>query len=221
MTNKTIYISTILILSIFSKGISQTTNFEFDKMNVAFKGLENQITVKTYNNNQATNAPILTSENGKFKFIDSTSNKQIKTFKYTGEFEKTGSHKIFVKSGVDTLLIFDFRCKNIPDPEFRLDLKFKPGLMDKKAVNKAIGIGPYSNTFDFYYKFKIKSYTCQVIKEGKLIANYNCDSFRFSEEMKEIFKNLKSGDIILFSKIVLIEEKGDERTISSIHYTIK
>lgn len=111
MTNKAICISTILILSIFSKGIAQITTFEFDKMNVAFKGLENQITVKTYNNNQSTNIPILKSEYGKFKFIDSTSNKQIKTFTYTGEFIKTGSHKIFVESEEDTLMIYDFRCK--------------------------------------------------------------------------------------------------------------
>lgn len=200
---------------------AQITTFQFDKMNVAYKGLPNQITIKTESDKNLKTIPKVSTVYGSFEFVDSTSNGNITEFKFSGEFIKTGKHTILIESEIDTLLTNEIRCKNIPDPEFLIDLKHRAGEISKKEIRKAIGVGAVLRNFDFYYQFRSKSFRCTIIKNKRLESNFECEGFRFSEELKAVLKSLNSDDIIIFDQILVVGDNREERIIPSVSYRIK
>lgn len=216
--NKTFLIS--IILSISTMVSSQSGTLCFDKMNVAYIGLENPLTITLPKDKNSSDSLEIICPNGKFKYIDTQINGENKTFHYIGIFKNPGYFQIKVKNKGNVLFVQDIRCKPIPDPEFKLGLSQRSGSISKKMFLSQVGVGALIDNFDFYYIYSLISYKCSIIENGQILKVFECNQIKFSDEMKEYFKKLKSDDIVLFEDIKVKGNNGDIKSIAAVLYRI-
>lgn len=213
-------ILTVLIL-ISSIGNSQNDTLSFDKMNVAFIGLDNPLTITLPLSENSFDSLKLSCSNGEFKYIDSQINGNNKKYNYIGRFEKPGYYQIVVKNKRNVILTQDIRCKPIPDPIIKLGLKYQSGTISKKLFESQLGIGAVMDNFDFYYIYRIVSYKCSIVENGVVLQEFENNMMKFSDKMLTEFKKLKPDNVVFFENIKVLGQNGELKLMPSAYFRIK
>jgi len=113
----------------------------------------------------------------------------------------------------------DYRVKNIPDPIISIGDK-KVGVVNKNILLVQNGLNIYIDGFDFDARFHISSFNVIMIRKKELLYEEKTKSPYFTNETKERFKSLITGDKILFEDIVVTGPDSKIRKLASVEFLV-
>jgi hypothetical protein len=162
-----------------------------DKMNIAYLGLNNPLTIV------AANYPCdeisVTTDNGSIR-----------------KNEDCGYDFYPAKAGIANILVFNkgkeeigaqkYRIKYLPAPTGRVAGKTggSVGLAEFKAQ---IGIAAYLDGFDFQAHFAVSGFKIGVYRAANLIYDHLNKGARFDSSTRSFFQTLQINDRVLFSDV--------------------
>lgn len=118
----------------------------------------------------------------------------------------------------DTLAMYHFRCKKVPDPVIKL-----AGLYDGASISKSealVQMGIFAEIEDFDYDFNIK-----ILSFG-MYSRFHADPIqseagKFSPKQLELIKMTKPGEKIYLTDIKASTPDGDIRSMPGYSFFIK
>jgi hypothetical protein len=180
-----------------------------DKMNVAYVGIDNPLTivVEGYDCKQL----VVSVDNG---ILEKTHDCE-----YNYKPETSGKHDIIVKvktvKGLRDLGIVVYRVKAIPDPIVSL------GRTGHFAQLNMLGPEVRLNDFDFEAKFIVKDFTFEVKRENEVIHSVFNEGQLYSGKVKAINERLYPGDTIIVKNIRCVGPDNVIRKISEASYILQ
>lgn len=112
-----------------------------------------------------------------------------------------------------------FRVKRVPDPVAKIAQK-RGGNIAKNRLTAENGVFAEIENFDFKLKFKVISFTIEVIDRG-FVKTGKSSSNRFTDAQYGLMRNLKRGDRITFDEIKARGDDGTVRDLAPIIFRIQ
>jgi gliding motility-associated protein GldM len=166
------------------------------KMNVVYRGIENPISISLSGVPPEKLQPTVTNgtiTRGTNEFILIPGNSNICTVSVAYDGKDMGG--------------MSFRVKNLPIPTPRLE-----GITSKTATKGDLmasqGIFAEMKDFDFDLKYRVTSFTVSATIQGYL-EEKNANSQLFTEEQKQLFNRVRSGQLVAFTNIIARGPNGD------------
>ena len=109
---------------------------------------------------------------------------------------------IYQINGTDTLLLGEkkFRVKRFPLSKPYLGVR-NSGLISLPFLKAQLGVMVRIENFDINASVRVKNYRISIIRKDDLIKQFNNEGPKFTTEVREYFKSLKSGDKIFIDKV--------------------
>jgi hypothetical protein len=205
----------LLLLSQFHC-FSQQTSVELIKMNVAYIGVPNPMSI-VVENTPCSKVVVKTSE-GRIDGSDCH-------FTYYPEKMGKSTIEVFVKAdkGLVRKGVREIRVKRIPDPEITF-AGITHGYISRAEMLSLNGPRITIPGFDFDMRIPLKTYTIQIRSaldsEVVFERRYWGDQINFDPETIRYISNAKQRDIILFSDIRTENPNGTSRKISDAEFII-
>lgn len=114
---------------------------------------------------------------------------------------------------------YEFRVKRIPDPEAYCGGQ-TDGLISKDKLVAAGSVIPKMKDFDFDVRFRITSFEVTMSVGGSLLTS-TANGNRFTAEMKNRIKRLKSGSRVYIENIKAVGPDGVQRKLKPINFKIQ
>jgi gliding motility-associated protein GldM len=166
------------------------------KMNVVYRGIENPISISLSGVPPEALEPTVTNgtiKRGTEEFILTPGSGNICTVSVAHDGKDMGS--------------ISFRVKNLPIPTPRLE-----GILSKTATKGDLaasqGIFAEMKDFDFDLKYRVITFTVSATIQGYL-EEKSSNSQLFTEEQKQLFTRVRSGQLVAFTNIIARGPNGD------------
>ena len=186
------------------------------KMNVLYVGVDNPISVSVPGVAPENVRPSLTGGNLK---PDSKAGKGNYIATVKGGKEATVNVSADLGGSMRPMGKFVFRVKRVPDPE-AFCAGQTDGLISKNKLAAAGAVIPKMKNFDFDLTFKVTSFEVTMNIGGDLITT-SASGNRFSAEMKNRIKSLKSGSRVYIENIKAVGPDGVPRKLKPINFKIQ
>ncbi|MCE1197844.1 MAG: hypothetical protein LWW85_02650, partial [Marinilabiliales bacterium] len=111
-----------------------------------------------------------------------------------------------------------FRVKKVPNPVATVAGKFE-GQITKNELMAEQGVFAEIPDFDFQMKFQVLSFVVST-STGGFVVEKAVNGARFSDEQRNIFKDLKHGSRLYIDNIVAKGDDGFTRNLSAISFKI-
>ncbi len=186
------------------------------KMMIMYQELKNPISVSApgFSNDEImvnVEGGVLTKDKGAGNYFVEV-NKGAKIVKVRISTKQNGS--------VLSLATQEFRVKPVPNPVVNIGGYIVGGKYDKEEILAAGRIAASMKDFDFEgYNFTVDSYMVSTYR-GTFIDKKNVGQY-FSDEVKSIISNARTGQKISFEDIMVRSPKGELRNMGSIAIVIK
>lgn len=186
------------------------------KMNVLYVGVDNPISVSVPGVAPENVRPTLSGGNlkpdakaGKGNYIATVKGGKAATVNVSADLG--GSMRPMGK--------FEFRVKRVPDPEAYCAGQ-TDGLISKNKLAAAGAVIPKMKNFDFDLTFRVTSFEVTMNIGGDLITT-SANGNRFTPEMKNRIKSLKSGSRVYIENIKAVGPDGVPRKLKPINFKIQ
>ena len=204
----------ILFLIITFSSFGQKFTISATRQNIFYKGLDNPIEV-VIEDTKCDNISVSTT-NGKIEKYNDCS--------YILRADSIGKANISVyrKNKKDSIFLgaYQFKVIDIPNPTPRLADK-KNGEIDKNLLLALKSISTSIDGFDIDITIHIKSYSVFIVWSNDSITYKEINGNKFTDELKDEFKKLKSGDRVYFVDIIAVLPDGKDRYLNSMKFKIK
>jgi gliding motility-associated protein GldM len=108
----------------------------------------------------------------------------------------------------------EFRVKKVPNPVAKVNGK-TGGAIAKNVLIAQIGVAAEMENFDFDLKFTVTQFTVSTTIQG-FLQESTSKSYKFSQEQKNILKNLSRGQRVYIQDIKAVGPDGSTRDLSTI-----
>lgn len=204
------FATSLLLLFISFSSNGQKVAISEDKMNIAYLGVPNPLTIVA--ENYPCNELKVTTDNGKIE--------KIKDCSYSFMPEKVGMSIISVFNKEKQLVwTANYRIKLIPNPEIKIGNSFG-GKVNKYNLLNALGIVAVLRNFDLHGRYIVTHYKVELIQNNQNSFSKEIDGPMFNEEIKDAFKDLKSGDQMLISNIIVKAPGGNLINLGIVEFNI-
>ncbi|PLX11348.1 MAG: hypothetical protein C0594_03730, partial [Marinilabiliales bacterium] len=179
-----------------------------DRMNVVYRGIENQISVVASGvsledvNASVTNGKLKFKEPGKYILMPGRGNEVVFNTYAKLDSQTKNMGKII------------FRVQDIPDPIAKIDGK-RGGVISKETLLELGRLEADLENFPFDLRFVVKSFKMKAYKNG-FTTEYYTTGAEFSDEQKKVIEELYNGGMIDFTSITAMGPDGKIRPIGSI-----
>lgn len=160
---------------------------------------------------------VLTTANGVIEKI------ACNIYSFRPAYQSDGS--IVINKKVNNKLVkvgdFHLRVRNIPDPVAMVGVKAE-GTIRAGELAAQGGIGAYSYpplAIDINYT--LKSFAVSIMRKEQHLFYACLQGNLFTDELKEKFKNLQRGDVVVFSSMKIIKSDSSVVSIKPIEFTIE
>jgi gliding motility-associated protein GldM len=189
-----------------------STTISPTKMNVLYAGLKNPISISAPGISSRdlivsmTNGTIERTADGFLAFPSKPGEKTIISVSATvdGKAKEMGS--------------ILFRVKPVPKPQASVGGKSE-GFIDKGVIVAEQGVFAEIPEFDFDMKFTVLSFTVSA-SQGSFTSELPTNGNRFSQQQKDLFKQLNKGSRLYIDNIVAKGDDGLTRTLSPLSFKI-
>lgn len=116
-----------------------------------------------------------------------------------------------------------FRVKKVPDPKAMIARR-ATGSIPREMLRVQVGVFAVLEDFDFDLSFEVTSFDLSVPTSGGLTQTLHSNSYRFTNEQKQLLNSLGAGDKISIENIrakIADDEQDDERQLSPIILTVQ
>lgn len=208
------YLLFLLCCSLPAILFAQSFVVRADKMNIAYVGIENTLTVVS--GSCGCDALVVSADKGQVVKIDGCRYKYIPAGSGIAELtiaEKKGNTVSVI--GKDKL-----RVKSIPDPQAMVGGR-KSGLFALSHFKAQLGISVVWENVAIDMPFRIKGFTFKVIRKGAVIATLDVSGNLFEGDCKRIINELAGGDKVILEKIRGVTPDGIVRSLNDLAFTMK
>jgi gliding motility-associated protein GldM len=189
-----------------------STTISPTKMNVLYAGLKNPISISAPGISSRdlivtmTNGTIERTADGFMAFPSKPGEKTVISVSATvdGKAKEMGS--------------ILFRVKPVPKPQASVGGKSE-GFIDKGVIVAEQGVFAEIPEFDFDMKFTVLSFTVSA-SQGSFTSELPTNGNRFSQQQKDLFKQLNKGSRLYIDNIVAKGDDGLTRTLSPLSFKI-
>ena len=190
------------------------------KMNTLYKGITNPISVSV---------PGIPSENLTVNISGGSTLKKVGKGQYEANISKSSPRTAFVsvvaelESGEKRDMgKMEFRIKNLPKPYAKIGQVTTDGKMTGNELANMLGIGcRYDANFPFDLTAKVTSFQVAFFTTKGNAPNTKITGNRWTEQLKTVFRSLRSGDTVIFQKVRGKGSDGFTHELSNITITIK
>ncbi len=113
-----------------------------------------------------------------------------------------------------------FRVKRVPDPIATI-AEENGGDIRKERLLVEDGIFAELVDFDFDLKFTVTQFDLTITGSTGYTNTWSSNSNRFTDEQKQQFQNISTGNIIYFDNIIAHGDDGTDRELSPISFKIR
>jgi len=210
--------SVIILVLLLSPSCTQkgtdnvVTSISLTKMNVLYVGVDNPVVVAVSGYNSDEIEVSVLDEAAK---ITVTGEKG----QYILNPKRPGTLTMVVKAKGVVVQEAMFRVKAMPDPAAMVAGK-KGGKIEKDVLLEQKEISVVMENFDFDLKFTIQSFTFSTTNKKGYYRSLPVQGSVFSQELLNLFKNIKSGERFNIEDIKVIGPDGGIRDLPSIVFEI-
>ncbi len=112
----------------------------------------------------------------------------------------------------------EFRVKTVPMPVAMVNNK-KGGAINQQVLLAQIGVAAEMEDFDFDLKFTVTEFTVSAVVQG-FVRDYNAKSNRFTQDQKNLIRNLSKGQTVYIQDIKAVGPDGSTRPLSTINFKL-
>jgi len=186
------------------------------KMNILYTGVDNPIDISV---------PGVKNENIFITILPAGSAMVVRS-SYVGSYlvrpKKNGRVRLQLNTRIngETKVVGfkEFRCKSFPLPEAKFAGEIGGEISKQKFISSK-QIEATVPDFDFQTNFRIVSFSCTIINNGK-VEVFKLQGQRINSELRSRFIRLSSNDKIYFEDIKVKDATGRIRTLHSMSFKI-
>lgn len=115
--------------------------------------------------------------------------------------------------------VMEFRVKFVPNPVAKVNNQTDGGITRSDLLAQSAVI-PLLENFDFELFFQVTSFTMVKLSKGRDPERENSTTNRITPAMKDIIKNARIGDIIIFEAIRAKGPDGNPRALNPVSLTL-
>jgi hypothetical protein len=198
----------LFAIAVFSGNTQQIVSIGLTKMNVLYRGVDNPAVVAVSGVRQ--NDIKLTTNNGTIRQVDN---------QFILSPTRLGNELITVLVNDKVVGTEEFRVKDLPDPVAKVD-NHKSGIVEKDWLLNAVGLTAELEGSDFYFPFKIISFTLSV-SDKEYTYDKMSNSDKFTNEQIELLKKVKVDQKVRIEDIKVMGPEGSPRDLQPLVFTIK
>ncbi len=204
----------ILLIIISFSSFGQRFTISSTRQNLLYKGLDNPIEI-VVEDTKCNNISVSTN-NGKIEKYNDCS------YIYIADTLGKTNISVYKKYKKDSTLVGTnhFRVKEIPNPTPRLADK-RNGEIEKNLLLAFKSISATLDGFDIDISIQIKSYSVFIVWSNDSITYKKINGSKFTDDLKNEFKKLSSGDRVYFEDIVAVLPDNKDRYLNSMKFIIK
>ena len=202
------------------KAMKSSLAISADNLNVLYYGLENHFTI-TASGILPENL-IVNIDQGDLKKIEDGKYiiRPTKLFKNTGDGRGTTMRIVSVKGITttgDTIVLGskEFKVKNTPEP-YAVFAGRKGGDVPSGIAKAQVGLFVETG-IDYDIQFEVVSFSIKIEKDSTIIKRHS-NSYKITDEQKELQRSLNLGDEFLFTDIIAKGPDGAERQLPDLNF---